>query len=30
MADCVEEFVDYLFMIFDKTILTYGMDRTNK
>jgi hypothetical protein len=30
MAECVEEFVEYLFIIFDKTIVSYGIKRSNE
>ena len=30
MAETVEEFIEYLFIIFDKTIVSYGIDRANK
>jgi len=29
ISECIEEFIEYLFVIFDKTIITYFIDKTN-
>lgn len=30
LSECTEELIDYLFIIFDKTIFTYLLDKANK
>ena len=30
LSECVEELIDYLFIVFDKTIITFLLEKANK